>query len=215
MSQHFLHVDVLGAMNRANNAFIFWHERVNYSSAFSLLCVFPAVPIDSTAGIKMLYVFVDIQMDNAHFLDTVKFNFPPEKSLALVSTIQFVAALQVMQHFFSTNLFTCGCAFLLQVEPKLTNKHVFALYSPIRLFSCVQCWSIQSYIHLSTFAVYFLCFLAFMNTPLSSVQVWVCQIWQQLFLLWKVHWPGKASQFSIMLRTALYISSGSSYSIKL
>lgn len=43
----------------------------------------------------MLYVFVDIQMDNVHFLDTVKFNFPPGQSLALVSTIQFVAALQV------------------------------------------------------------------------------------------------------------------------
>lgn len=43
----------------------------------------------------MLYVFVDIQVDNAHFLDTVKFNFPPGQSLALVSTVQFVAALQV------------------------------------------------------------------------------------------------------------------------
>uniref|UniRef100_A0A3B4Z944 2-(3-amino-3-carboxypropyl)histidine synthase subunit 1 n=2 Tax=Stegastes partitus TaxID=144197 RepID=A0A3B4Z944_9TELE len=53
-------------------------------------------PIDSTAGIKMLYVFVDIQMDNAHFLDTVKFNFAPGQSLALVSTIQFVAALQAV-----------------------------------------------------------------------------------------------------------------------
>ncbi|XP_062242193.1 2-(3-amino-3-carboxypropyl)histidine synthase subunit 1 [Platichthys flesus] len=54
------------------------------------------IPIDSTAGIKMLYVFVDIQMDNAHFLDTVKFNFTPGQSLALVSTIQFVAALQAV-----------------------------------------------------------------------------------------------------------------------
>ncbi|XP_036820775.1 2-(3-amino-3-carboxypropyl)histidine synthase subunit 1 isoform X2 [Oncorhynchus mykiss] len=54
------------------------------------------IPIDSTVGIKMLYVFVDIQMDNAHFLDTVKFNFPPGHSLALVSTIQFVAALQAV-----------------------------------------------------------------------------------------------------------------------
>ncbi|XP_014874220.1 2-(3-amino-3-carboxypropyl)histidine synthase subunit 1 isoform X2 [Poecilia latipinna] len=44
----------------------------------------------------MLYVFVDIQMDNAHFLDTVKFNFHPGQSLALVSTIQFVAALQAV-----------------------------------------------------------------------------------------------------------------------
>lgn len=54
------------------------------------------IPIDSTKGIKMLYVFVDIQMDNAHFLDTVKFNFTPGQSLALVSTIQFVAALQAV-----------------------------------------------------------------------------------------------------------------------
>lgn len=54
------------------------------------------VPIDSTAGIKMLYVFVDIQMDNVHFLDTVKFNFPAGHYLALVSTIQFVAALQAV-----------------------------------------------------------------------------------------------------------------------
>ncbi|XP_041653733.1 2-(3-amino-3-carboxypropyl)histidine synthase subunit 1 isoform X2 [Cheilinus undulatus] len=54
------------------------------------------IPIDSTAGIKMLYVFVDIQMDNGHFLDTVKFNFTPGQSLALVSTIQFVAALQAV-----------------------------------------------------------------------------------------------------------------------
>uniref|UniRef100_A0A671N7R3 2-(3-amino-3-carboxypropyl)histidine synthase subunit 1 n=1 Tax=Sinocyclocheilus anshuiensis TaxID=1608454 RepID=A0A671N7R3_9TELE len=52
------------------------------------------IPIDSTEGIKMLYVFVDIQIDTAHFLDTLRFNFPPGHSLALVSTIQFVAALQ-------------------------------------------------------------------------------------------------------------------------
>ncbi|XP_058489714.1 2-(3-amino-3-carboxypropyl)histidine synthase subunit 1 isoform X2 [Solea solea] len=54
------------------------------------------IPIDATAGIKMLYVFVDIQLDNAHFLDTVKFNFNPGQTLALVSTIQFVAALQAV-----------------------------------------------------------------------------------------------------------------------
>ncbi|XP_062872776.1 2-(3-amino-3-carboxypropyl)histidine synthase subunit 1 [Trichomycterus rosablanca] len=54
------------------------------------------IPIDTTAGIKMLYVFVDIQMDTAHFLDTVRFNFPKGHSLALVSTIQFVAALQAV-----------------------------------------------------------------------------------------------------------------------
>ncbi|XP_058853918.1 2-(3-amino-3-carboxypropyl)histidine synthase subunit 1-like isoform X1 [Acipenser ruthenus] len=52
------------------------------------------VPIDSTAGIKMLYVFVDIQIDASHFIETLKFNFDPGASIALVSTIQFVAALQ-------------------------------------------------------------------------------------------------------------------------
>lgn len=45
----------------------------------------------------MLYVFVDIKVDNVHFLDTVKFNFTPGQSLALVSTVQFVAALQVTE----------------------------------------------------------------------------------------------------------------------
>uniref|UniRef100_A0A3B3S354 2-(3-amino-3-carboxypropyl)histidine synthase subunit 1 n=1 Tax=Paramormyrops kingsleyae TaxID=1676925 RepID=A0A3B3S354_9TELE len=52
------------------------------------------IPIDSMAGMNMLYVFVDIQLDTAHFLDTLRFNFPAGYSLALVSTIQFVAALQ-------------------------------------------------------------------------------------------------------------------------
>lgn len=58
-----------------------------------------AVPIDSTEGIKMLYVFVDIQVDNAHFLDTVKFNFTAGQSMALVSTVQFASALQVIVWF--------------------------------------------------------------------------------------------------------------------
>ncbi|XP_062887985.1 2-(3-amino-3-carboxypropyl)histidine synthase subunit 1 isoform X2 [Mobula hypostoma] len=52
------------------------------------------VPIDATAGIKMLYVFVDIKIDSTHFVETVHFNFPRGSALALVSTIQFVAALQ-------------------------------------------------------------------------------------------------------------------------
>ncbi|KTG00537.1 hypothetical protein cypCar_00012558 [Cyprinus carpio] len=59
-----------------------------------LMCFVSPVPIDSTEGIKLLYVFVDIQIDTAHFLDTLRLNFPPGHSLALVSTIQFVAALQ-------------------------------------------------------------------------------------------------------------------------
>ena len=33
------------------------------------------VPVDRTSGIKMLYVFVDIKLDSAHFVETVAFNF--------------------------------------------------------------------------------------------------------------------------------------------
>jgi len=43
----------------------------------------------------MLYVFVDIKIDTVHFLETLKLNFKPGTSLALVSTIQFVTSLQV------------------------------------------------------------------------------------------------------------------------
>uniref|UniRef100_A0A8C8VLH2 2-(3-amino-3-carboxypropyl)histidine synthase subunit 1 n=1 Tax=Pelusios castaneus TaxID=367368 RepID=A0A8C8VLH2_9SAUR len=52
------------------------------------------IPIDATRGVKMLYVFVDIKIDTAHFVETVRFNFPKASTLALVSTIQFVSALQ-------------------------------------------------------------------------------------------------------------------------
>ncbi|XP_078729800.1 2-(3-amino-3-carboxypropyl)histidine synthase subunit 1 isoform X1 [Lampetra fluviatilis] len=52
------------------------------------------IPVDITRDIKMLYVFVDIKIDTAHFIDTLRFNFPKGSSLVLVSTIQFVSALQ-------------------------------------------------------------------------------------------------------------------------
>lgn len=52
------------------------------------------VPIDKTDGINMLYVFVDIKIDTQHLVDTIAFNFAAKSHLVLVSTIQFVAALQ-------------------------------------------------------------------------------------------------------------------------
>uniref|UniRef100_F7GI16 2-(3-amino-3-carboxypropyl)histidine synthase subunit 1 n=1 Tax=Monodelphis domestica TaxID=13616 RepID=F7GI16_MONDO len=53
------------------------------------------VPIDVSAkGLRMLYIFVDIRIDTAHLLDSVRLTFPPATSLALVSTIQFVSTLQ-------------------------------------------------------------------------------------------------------------------------
>lgn len=50
------------------------------------------VPINITSDINMLYVFVDIEIDTAHFVDTVRHNFDSGSSLALVSTIQFIGA---------------------------------------------------------------------------------------------------------------------------
>lgn len=51
------------------------------------------IPVDQTAGIKVLYVFVDIKIDALHFIESVKHNFSKQRKLALVSTIQFVATL--------------------------------------------------------------------------------------------------------------------------
>ena len=52
------------------------------------------IPVDQTANIAMLYVFVDIKLDSLHFIETLKANFPPATRLSLVSTVQFVATLQ-------------------------------------------------------------------------------------------------------------------------
>lgn len=52
------------------------------------------VPVDTTT-VPCLYVFVDIQMDVDHMIDTVKLNFPPGTRLLLAGTIQFSSAVQV------------------------------------------------------------------------------------------------------------------------
>ncbi|KAL5254168.1 hypothetical protein ACHWQZ_G013817 [Mnemiopsis leidyi] len=50
------------------------------------------VPIDRTS-ITVLYVFVDIQIDPKHLIDTINFNFEKDKKMAIVSTIQFLNTL--------------------------------------------------------------------------------------------------------------------------
>ena len=60
------------------------------------------VSIDTTT-IKMLYVFVDIKIDNQHVINTLKQSFKPGAQFALVSTIQFVAALQSIQQLLSAD----------------------------------------------------------------------------------------------------------------
>lgn len=49
----------------------------------------------SIQDFRVLYVFVDIRIDTAHLLDSIRLTFAPGSSLALVSTIQFVSTLQV------------------------------------------------------------------------------------------------------------------------
>ncbi|KAL1129301.1 hypothetical protein AAG570_013830 [Ranatra chinensis] len=51
------------------------------------------VPIDRTEGITVLYVFVDIKIDAAHFIESVALNVASRSRLALVSTVQFVTTL--------------------------------------------------------------------------------------------------------------------------
>nr|MBE5724756.1 putative diphthamide biosynthesis protein 1 [Cucujiformia] len=54
------------------------------------------VPVDQTAGIKVLYIFVDIQIDPLHFIETIKHNFPVPAKLGFVSTIQFLNTLHAV-----------------------------------------------------------------------------------------------------------------------
>jgi 2-(3-amino-3-carboxypropyl)histidine synthase len=51
------------------------------------------VPVD-VSQIPCLYVFVDIQIDVEHLVETVRHNFPPKTKLAVAGTIQFATAIQ-------------------------------------------------------------------------------------------------------------------------
>ncbi len=66
----------------------------NVCSMFKKHSLF-SVPIDETPGISILYIFVDIQVNIQHIVETLKHHFNAESKLALVSTIQFVRSLQV------------------------------------------------------------------------------------------------------------------------
>ncbi|XP_018332745.1 2-(3-amino-3-carboxypropyl)histidine synthase subunit 1-like [Agrilus planipennis] len=52
------------------------------------------IPITQTSSIKVLYVFVDIEIDLQHCIETLKLNFNKTVHVALVSTVQFIRALQ-------------------------------------------------------------------------------------------------------------------------
>ena len=54
------------------------------------------VPVDTTKGIKTLYVFVTIGIDVEHLIATVSRNFQSGKRIALVGTIQFNSTLHAI-----------------------------------------------------------------------------------------------------------------------
>ena len=103
------------------------------------------VPISMTL-IKMLYVFVDIRIDNQHVIDTVKHNFKPGSSIALVSTIQFVAALQSIQHILQGEY----SVVIPQSKPPnlcLQARSWAALhlnYQQILMLSCLSDWRLEN-----------------------------------------------------------------------
>lgn len=52
------------------------------------------IPMNVTSELKVMYVFVDIKINAAHFIESVKKNWGEGSHLMLVSTIQFVATIQ-------------------------------------------------------------------------------------------------------------------------
>lgn len=54
------------------------------------------IPVDQTAGIKVLYVFVNIRIDISHCIDCLKVTLPVITKIALVSTIQFATTIQAV-----------------------------------------------------------------------------------------------------------------------
>ncbi|XP_020288036.1 diphthamide biosynthesis protein 1 isoform X2 [Pseudomyrmex gracilis] len=54
------------------------------------------IPVDQTASIKVLYVFVNIKIDIAHCVDCLQVTLPVTIRIALVSTIQFTTTVQAV-----------------------------------------------------------------------------------------------------------------------
>uniref|UniRef100_A0A915APR7 2-(3-amino-3-carboxypropyl)histidine synthase subunit 1 n=1 Tax=Parascaris univalens TaxID=6257 RepID=A0A915APR7_PARUN len=84
------------------------------------------VPIQDTEGIAMLYVFVNIDINLSDFIDAIKVNFKKEDKLALVSTIQFVAALQVAKNELISN----GYSVLIPQSKPLSPGEILGCTSP-------------------------------------------------------------------------------------
>ncbi|KAK0453358.1 putative diphthamide synthesis protein-domain-containing protein [Armillaria borealis] len=127
IQRHWLHDDII---ERFSDALTVVLADVTYGACCALGCDLLVhyghsclVPVDVTTGIRTLYIFVEIAIDEKHLVETVRLNLPdtkdrflenkeskeelavgPPTSLALVSTIQFVSALSRLKESLSSPL---------------------------------------------------------------------------------------------------------------
>jgi 2-(3-amino-3-carboxypropyl)histidine synthase len=83
------------------------------------------IPVDVTS-IKTLYVFVDIGIDTAHLLATLERNFSTPKTIAMVGTIQFNAALHMVKPLLENAGF---CILIPQIAP-LSKGEILGCTAP-------------------------------------------------------------------------------------
>ncbi|KAI9882589.1 MAG: Vacuolar ATP synthase subunit B [Watsoniomyces obsoletus] len=83
------------------------------------------IPMDITR-IKTLYVFVDISIDTSHLLATLERNFSPDKTIAMVGTIQFNATL----HSIKPALERSGFKVLIPQIAPLSKGEILGCTSP-------------------------------------------------------------------------------------
>lgn len=76
------------------------------------------VPV-TTTKIPCMYVFVDIQIDLKHLVETIELNFKPHEKLALAGTIQFATSLQVRYYLRET------CVNMASVRPVFHSFKAF------------------------------------------------------------------------------------------
>jgi len=82
------------------------------------------IPVDQTANIKVLYVFVNIKIDILHCIDCLQVSLTITTRIALVSTIQFATTLQVV----ASELRKKGYEVSVPQSKPLSPGEVFAIY---------------------------------------------------------------------------------------
>lgn len=93
------------------------------------------IPIDQTTGIKVLYVFVDIQIDIVHSIECLKATLPITMRLSLVSTIQFASSLPGIAQELRNSGYEVK---LPQIKPLSPGEVLFKHTLPVKLFKKID-----------------------------------------------------------------------------